>query len=296
MEINKHTSGFIRFLAVERGLSDAYQQSVIQSLNSLESWLESKNMPLEEIGTSDLADFLRDRKQSGLGSSSVRLTTVHLKIFFRWLAERGVVPMDAAEPLVSAKDDLRLPSTLSAEEVGKWIESISTDDFLGKRDRAILELFYSAGLRLAELCGAGLDSLDLEEGFLRVTGKGNKTRLVRFGQKAQTAIVHYLDNERPKLVKTKTSTHIFIGIRGAPLTPERVRQIVKKRAAMAGIDETVYPHLLRHSFATHLLEGGADLRVIQELLGHADISTTQIYTHVSTKGLKDIHRKFHPRG
>ncbi|MGJ8633230.1 MAG: tyrosine recombinase [Luteolibacter sp.] len=296
MEINKHTSGFIRFLAVERGLSDAYQQSVIQSLNSLESWLESKNMPLEEIGTSDLADFLRDRKQSGLGSSSVRLTTVHLKIFFRWLAERGVVPMDAAEPLVSAKDDLRLPSTLSAEEVGKWIESISTDDFLGKRDRAILELFYSAGLRLAELCGARLDSLDLEEGFLRVTGKGNKTRLVRFGQKAQTAIVHYLDNERPKLVKTKTSTHIFIGIRGAPLTPERVRQIVKKRAAMAGIDETVYPHLLRHSFATHLLEGGADLRVIQELLGHADISTTQIYTHVSTKGLKDIHRKFHPRG
>jgi integrase/recombinase XerD len=138
--------------------------------------------------------------------------------------------------------------------------------------------------------------MDFEEGFLRVTGKGNKTRIVRVGKKALEAIIDYLSNERPKLVKRNTSSHIFIGIRGAPLTPERIRQIVKKRAAMAGIDTTVYPHLLRHSFATHLLEGGADLRVIQELLGHADISTTQIYTHVGMKGLKDAHRKFHPRG
>jgi integrase/recombinase XerD len=138
--------------------------------------------------------------------------------------------------------------------------------------------------------------MDSEEGFLRVTGKGNKTRLVRVGKEAQLAIDDFLKHERAKLVKKTTSSHIFIGIRGKPLTPERIRQIVKKRAAMAGIDSNVYPHLLRHSFATHLLEGGADLRVIQELLGHADISTTQIYTHVSTKALKETHRKFHPRG
>ena len=128
------------------------------------------------------------------------------------------------------------------------------------------------------------------------TGKGRKTRLVRIGGEAQAAISDYLVHGRPKLVKAKTSSHIFIGIRGGPLTPERIRQIVRKRAEMAGIAIPVHPHMLRHSFATHLLEGGADLRVIQELLGHADISTTQIYTHVSSKGLKDAHRKFHPRG
>ncbi len=204
--------------------------------------------------------------------------------------------MDPAEPLVSSKADRKLPSTLSPAVVEGWLESIPTDELLGRRDKAILELFYSSGLRLAELCAARLEWMDFEEGFLRVTGKGNKTRMVRVGKKALAAITDYLNHERPKLVKRNTSSHIFIGIRGASLTPERIRQIVKKRAALAGIDTTVYPHLLRHSFATHLLEGGADLRVIQELLGHADISTTQIYTHVGMKELKNAHRKFHPRG
>jgi integrase/recombinase XerD len=174
--------------------------------------------------------------------------------------------------------------------------SIHTDEKLGRRDKAIIELFYSAGLRLAELCAARLEWMDTEEGFLRVIGKGRKTRLVRVGTKALEAIADYLMNERPKLVGRKTSSHIFIGVRGVPLTPERVRQIVRRRAEMAGVPVSVHPHMLRHSFATHLLEGGADLRVIQELLGHADIATTQIYTHVSSKGLKDAHRKFHPRG
>jgi len=159
-----------------------------------------------------------------------------------------------------------------------------------------MELFYSSGLRLSELCAARLEWFDEVEGFLRVTGKGSKTRLVRVGGEAMEAIKDYLKNERPNLVKRRTSSQIFLGIRGAGLTPERVRQIVKERARMAGIEERMYPHLLRHSFATHLLEGGADLRVIQELLGHADIGTTQIYTHVNAKGLKDAHRKFHPRG
>jgi integrase/recombinase XerD len=287
---------FLRYLATERGLSEAYQLSVAQTLLNLSAWLGSKRLELPETGTAELANYLATRKAEGLGASSLRLSTVHLKIFFRWLLSKGDIEMDPAEPLVSSKGERKLPSTLSPTAVKNWLEGIPADILLGRRDRAILELFYSSGLRLAELCAARLEWMDSEEGFLRVTGKGNKTRLVRVGKEAQLAIDDFLKHERAKLVKKTTSSHIFIGIRGKPLTPERIRQIVKKRAAMAGIDSNVYPHLLRHSFATHLLEGGADLRVIQELLGHADISTTQIYTHVSTKALKETHRKFHPRG
>ncbi|MBG7607418.1 MAG: tyrosine recombinase [Verrucomicrobia bacterium] len=294
--MNSNIDSFLRYLATERGLSEAYQLSVAQTLASLNDRLSRTNLELIEVGTTELAEFLSERKSESLSASSLRLATVHLKIFFRWLLSKKMISMDPAEPLVSSKADRKLPSTLSPAVVEGWLESIPTDELLGRRDKAILELFYSSGLRLAELCAARLEWMDFEEGFLRVTGKGNKTRMVRVGKKALAAITDYLNHERPKLVKRNTSSHIFIGIRGASLTPERIRQIVKKRAALAGIDTTVYPHLLRHSFATHLLEGGADLRVIQELLGHADISTTQIYTHVGMKELKNAHRKFHPRG
>lgn len=295
-EIEDTTDVFLRYLAVEKGLSDAYQLSVAQTLGALSTWANNGNLLLRDIGTDELVNFLSLRKSAGMIGSSLRVTTVHLKIFFRWLAATNRLDMDPAEPLVAPKPDRTLPSTLSAQDMKCWLEGISTEDPLGKRDRAILELFYSSGLRLAELCAARLEWMDFDEGFLRITGKGNKTRLVRVGDSACTAIKDYLANGRPSLISAKTSSHIFIGIRGVQLTPERIRQIVKERAAAAGIDKTIYPHLLRHSFATHLLEGGADLRVIQELLGHADISTTQIYTHVSSKGLKDLHRKFHPRG
>lgn len=287
---------FIHFLAVEKGLSEAYQHSVNQSLFSLAQWGEKNAFILAELGTAELAEFLKARKVEGLASSSLRLTTVHLRIFFRWLLARGDLEMDPAEPLVSAKNARKLPDTLSRERIEQWLESIPVDIFLGRRDRAILELFYSSGLRLSEVRAARLEWMDFEEGFLRVIGKGSKTRLVRVGKHAMKAIQGYLARERPKLVGKRTSSHIFIGIRGASLTSERIRQIVRARAIEAGIEMPVHPHMLRHSFATHLLEGGADLRVIQELLGHADISTTQIYTHISTKGLKEMHRKFHPRG
>jgi integrase/recombinase XerD len=287
---------FIKFLAIERGLSDAYQLSVRQTLQSLSNWMHERKLGLTEIGTDELSQFLNYRKSEGLGASSRRLATVHLKIFFRWIAAKGDIGMDPAEPLQAAKPERKLPSTLSAREIRNWLESISPEHPLGRRDKAILELFYSSGLRLAELCAARLEWLDTEEGFLRVSGKGKKTRLVRVGRDAIVAIKDYLNYERRDLIKPRSSSHIFLSVRGRELTPERIRQIVKRRAELAGIDSKVYPHLLRHSFATHLLEGGADLRVIQELLGHADIATTQIYTHVSTKGLKDTHRKFHPRG
>jgi integrase/recombinase XerD len=204
--------------------------------------------------------------------------------------------MDPAEPLIAARPDQTLPETLHAAEVQKLLESIDPAQGLGRRDLAILELFYASGLRLAELCKARLEMMDFDEGFLRITGKGGKTRIVRVGTKALAALADYLKNQRPTLVSKRSSSHVFLSVRGTALSPDRVRQIVKERAALAGIDQNVYPHLLRHSFATHLLEGGADLRVIQELLGHADLSTTQVYTHVDRQRLKAIHKRFHPRG
>jgi integrase/recombinase XerD len=287
---------FIRFLATERGLSEAYQLSVRQTLDALAGWLGKRGMALGDVGTDELAAFLGQRKKEGLNAASLRITTVHLKVFFRWLAAKGRLEMDPAEPLLSPRPDQTLPETLHAREVEKLLESIDPCARLGRRDKAILEVFYSSGLRLSELCGLRLETFDFEEGFLRVTGKGNKTRVVRVGNKAREAVEDYLRNERGALVTKKTSSHVFLSVRGGPLSPDRVRQIVKERARMAGIEQNIYPHLLRHSFATHLLEGGADLRVIQELLGHADISTTQIYTHVDRQRLKSIHQRFHPRG
>lgn len=286
---------FLRHLAVERGLSDAYQHSVRQTLDQLAAWLKCAGLPLTDVGTDELSAFLTGRKRAGSIASSLRIATVHLKIFFRWLAAEGVLPMDPAEPLLAPRPDQALPDTLHSQEITRLLESIDPSKPLGRRDSAMLELFYASGLRLAELCGLRLEALDLEEGFLRVTGKGSKTRVVRVGGRARMALADYLQHERPGLVRPRTSSHVFISVRGGPLSPDRVRQIVGTRARQAGIESHVHPHLLRHSFATHLLEGGADLRVIQELLGHADIATTQIYTHVDRKRLKSVHRRFHPR-
>lgn len=294
-DMDAETDAFIRFLAVERGLSQAYQLSVRQTLDALAGWLARRKLALRDVGTEELAAFLGQRQQDGLNAASLRITTVHLKVFFRWLAARDRLPMDPAEPLLAPRPDRTLPETLDARDIASLLESIDPSKPLGRRDRAILELFYSSGLRLAELCGLRLETLDLEDGFVRVTGKGDKTRVVRIGGKALEAIGDYLAHERRELVSRRSASHVFLSVRGTALSPDRVRQIVKERAAQAGIEANLYPHLLRHSFATHLLEGGADLRVIQELLGHADISTTQIYTHVDRSRLKAVHQRFHPR-
>lgn len=287
---------FLMFLATERGLSTAYQLSVQQTLDSFARWIKIKKLEASSITTDDLSHYLTARKERGLAASSLRIETVHLKIFFRWFSSKQRLPADPAESLLPPRPEQNLPERLHAAEIKKLLDSIDLSKPLGRRDLAMLELFYSSGLRLAELCGARLESLDLDDGFIRITGKGNKTRMVPVGAKARMAIADYLRNERPSMVKRHTSSNIFLSVRGGAFSPDRVRQIVKERAALAGIEQNVYPHLLRHSFATHLLEGGADLRVIQELLGHADIATTQIYTHVDQKRLKSVHKRFHPRG
>ncbi len=296
MQLGPQIDSFILFLATERGLSDAYQLSVRRTLETLAGWAEERKFTAwRELGVEELSNYLADQKGKGLEASSLRIGLVHLKIFFRFLVSRNLIEADSAEPLLSPKTGSYLPETLHEVQIVTLLESIDTTRPLGSRDLAILELFYASGLRLAEVCTVRLETLDLDDGFIRVTGKGNKTRIVPVGGRARAALEHYLANERPKLVKPHTSSHLFLSVRGGPLSPDRVRQIVKHRAKQAGIEQNMYPHLLRHSFATHLLQNGADLRVIQELLGHADIATTQIYTHVDDQRLKKVHQQFHPR-
>jgi len=287
---------FIIYLAVERGYSANYQISNRQSLEAFLAWSEKQGLASPSgVRIEHLTTYLTERKQAGLSAASIKVQAVALRIFFRFLAVRKRIVVDPAEFLNLPKIERYLPETLNVQHVEKLLNAVPTNVPLGLRDRAILELLYASGLRISELCDARLEHFDPEAAFIRVTGKGNKTRLVPVGQQAITAIRKYLDKERPELVTRKSGSQIFLSVRGKPLTPARVWQIIKSATARAGLDENVYPHLLRHSFATHLLANGADLRVIQEMLGHADISTTQIYTHVDQRHLKNVHRTFHPR-
>jgi len=289
---------FILYLATERGLSGNYQLSIRSSLEGFAEWARARRgrAGAGSVTTDDLTDYLLARKRNGLAPGSIRLIAIAFRVFFRFLQARGRVPEDVAALLQSPRTLQSLPETLNPVEIEKLIEAIPVDKPLGRRDRAIVELLYASGLRVSELVNARLESVNLDDGFIRVTGKGNKTRLVPVGGKARAAVEDYLTNERPNLVNRKTGSEIFISVRGRKLTTTRIWQIVRERARAGGLDANVYPHLLRHSFATHLLTNGADLRVIQELLGHADVSTTQIYTHVDQGRLKAMHRKFHPRG
>jgi integrase/recombinase XerD len=288
---------FLLYLATERGLSTNYQLSTQRSLETFAKWLAGTAhvSRLEDVQPGHFADYLAWRKRSGLAAASIKLEAIALRIFFRFLLARKILSSNPAENLSIPRIEKYLPETLDTSGIERLLASIGEADPLGLRDRAMLELLYASGLRISELCNVRLENLDLDEGMIRVTGKGNKTRLVPVGSAARSALSRYLELERPKLVSRRTGAEIFLSVRGKKLTPQRVWQLIKQYAARAGLAANVYPHLLRHSFATHLLAGGADLRIIQEMLGHADISTTQIYTHVDTSGLKAVHRKFHPR-
>lgn len=295
MDLSTAIDRFVLYLATERGLSANYQLSTRQSLEGFARWLQPSAglSDTGEITTAHFTAWLAARKGDGLANASLRLSVIALKVFFRWLCARKFLPADPAEGLIAPRLDRSLPQTLSADDVAHLLASIEPVTPLDFRDLAVLELLYASGLRVSELADATLDRLDLENGMIRVTGKGNKTRLVPVGASARHALEQWLLHGRPKLLTRRTGSHVFISVRGTRLTTDRLRQIVKERAAMIDLD--VHPHLLRHSFATHLLAGGADLRVIQEMLGHADISTTQIYTHLDHERLRQVHRQFHPR-
>ena len=287
---------FILYLATERGLSTNYQLSTRRSLESFANWMVvAKVSTLEEIKAGHFAEYLAWRKRAGLATASIKLEAIALRVFFRFLLARKLLATNPAENLALPRIDKYLPETLDAAAITRLLESVPATSAIGLRDRAMLELLYASGLRISELCTVRLENLDLDDGMVRVTGKGNKTRLVPVGSEALRALSRYLELERPRLVSRRTGAEVFLSVRGRKLTPQRVWQLIKAYAARAGLEANVYPHLLRHSFATHLLAGGADLRIIQEMLGHADISTTQIYTHVDSSHLKTVHRKFHPR-
>ena len=289
--------GFILHLATERGLSVNYQLLVRRFLEAFASWYQQVHASESpgQVTTDQITDYLARRKKDGLATSSARVELIGIKIFFRWLAARKHIPADPADAILPPRPEQHLPDTLNEPDVRRLIESINGTSPLDRRDRAILELFYASGLRLSELLDARLEHLSMEEGWIRVTGKGAKTRLIPVGGAAREAIAAYLEHSRPHLVKAKSSSHIFLSYRGKRLTRERIRAIFLERAAFCGLEQHIHPHKMRHSFATHLLNHGADLRVIQEMLGHSDIATTQIYTHVDQARLKETHRKFHPR-
>ena len=288
---------FLLYLATERGLSTNYQLSTRSSLERFASWLNSKGDSSPASVTQPiLSEFLISEKKRSLSATSIKLEAVALRIFFRFLTARGRIPADPAEKLPLPRLPHTLPQPLSQSEVAKLVAAPAGDTPLEIRDRALLELLYASGLRIAEACGVRLEHLDEEGGVLRVTGKGSKTRLVPVGRAALDALGIYLTQGRPKLLSSSSGAEIFLSVRGHPLTPARIWQLVRHYAKQAGIEEAVHPHQLRHSFATHLLAGGADLRIIQEMLGHASIATTQIYTQVDRSQLKSIHQKFHPRG
>ena len=289
---------FILYLATERGLSENYQLSTRRSLERFADWAQNvkRLSSPSEIELAALAEYLATEKERGLAPGSMKLVVVALKIFFRFLKMRLMTDRDPAELLPLPRLTRFLPETMNEVQVNHLLEINLQGRPFPLRDRAILELFYASGLRISELAGARLENLNLQERLIRVVGKGSKTRLVPVGRIACDAIDRYLTQERIGLVARKTGNEVFLSRHGKKLTTQRIWQILKEIAATAGFEINVYPHLLRHSFATHLLANGADLRIIQELLGHADIGTTQIYTHVEQSRLKSIHKQVHPRG
>ena len=287
---------FLLYLATERGLSTNYQLSTRASLERFAAWADvcGDSIP-SSITPPRLSEFLISEKKRGLSATSIKLEAVALRVFFRFLTARGRIPIDPAEKLPLPRLPQTLPQPLSQPDMARLVAAPAGDSPLEKRDRALLELLYASGLRITEACGVRLEHLDGEGGVLRVTGKGNKTRLVPVGSSALEALRIYLTEARPELLSPRSGAEIFLSVRGHPLTPARIWQLVRHYAKRAGIEEAVHPHQLRHSFATHLLAGGADLRIIQEMLGHASVATTQLYTHVTVEHLREVFLETHPR-
>jgi len=298
---------FVQHLRNERGQAENTQQAYFALLNKFVSWAESQGLSdWRAVRLAHLMAFLqheRERplaRQAGesprrLSSESVYLEVAALRAFYRWAENEKLLPLNVAESLSLPRRWKRLPKSLTEEEITKLLRPIAPVTPESLCDQAVLELAYACGLRISELRAIRLEQLQMESGFIHVIGKGRKERVVPLGRKAVAAIEHYLQSARPKLVTRKSPANLFLTKGGTAFSRVTLWKRIKHRARQAAIARNVTPHMLRHSFATHLLEHGADLRVIQELLGHATISTTEIYTHVSGKRLRDIHQKFHPR-
>ena len=287
---------FHDFLSLERGAADTTQEAYMRDVARFAAFGRSQAIATPAEATPRaLREFVFHLKDLGLAPSSIRRTVSAVRTYYRFLVGEGHVSRDPSERLETPSRWRTLPEVLTVPEVERLLASPTLDDALVFRDRAMLELAYGAGLRVSEWIGLRVQDLVFDDQLLRVFGKGSKERLVPIGRSAIGAAAVYLRELRPKLERGKGKGILFLNARGEPLTRMGAWTILRKHVERAGIEKTVSPHTLRHSFATHLLEGGADLRAVQEMLGHADISTTQIYTHVDREYLRSVHKQYHPR-
>lgn len=289
---------FCGYLTVEKGLSRNTVSAYHSDLTDFAAFLESREMhDFGEVERGHIIDYLGARKDEGLEPATLARRLVAIKMLFRYLFQERILDRNITEVMDSPKLWQILPDFLSAAEVDRLLTAYPAGkDPLIFRNKVILEVLYSCGLRVSEAADLKVGSVHFDEEIIRVVGKGNKERIVPFGRAAGNLLRRYLADIRPELVRHENETTLFLSRNGKRLDREWIWRIVKDAARIAGIDKNIHPHTLRHSFASHLLENNADLRVIQEMLGHTDISTTQIYTHVNQKTLLNIHRQFHPRG
>ena len=287
---------FVDALWIEDGLSRNTLAAYRRDLNLYAAWLAREQArELDASRESDLLGYIAARHADSRPTSANRRLTVFRR-YFRWALRERVVAADPTLKLLAARQPLRVPKTLSEAQVEALLAAPNTATPLGQRDRTMLELMYASGLRVSELVTLKTVHLGMDEGALRVTGKGSKERLVPFGEEAHAWLRRYQDEARAAILGGRRSDAFFVTSRGAAMSRQMFWNIVKKYARRAGIDAPLSPHTLRHAFATHLLNHGADLRAVQMLLGHADISTTTIYTHVARERLKTLHARHHPRG
>ncbi len=289
-------SSFVTYLLAERGLSINTATSYRNDLAAFKRYLDDVDVRIHEVEAPHIEAFLAHLMERGLSPTSSRHALSCLRHFFKYLVLKGTLQECPTTNVESPRQWRQLPAFLSSDEVETLLKAPDTARPLGLRDRAMLEMMYATGMRVSELCGLETTSLNLAERFVRCTGKGSKQRLIPIGTEALKWTREYMRRGRPLLLKDRTSPHLYVSQRrGKGLTREFVWQMIKRYAAECGLTKAIYPHILRHSFATHLLENDADLLSIKMMLGHSDLSTTQIYTHVAKERLRALHEKYHPR-
>jgi integrase/recombinase XerD len=293
--LEAHTRSFLNYLRVEKGLADntilAYQRDMVK----FAEFINKRKIKTENIERSQVVDFLRSLYLAKLDSRSVARHLVTIRHFFRFCFAEGVIREDPAADIQSPKFRQSLPEFLSLAEVDRLLSQPDVNSAIGLRDKAMIELLYSTGLRVSELCGLKSQDIQMDLGCLRCIGKGNKERLVPVGKQALAVIQRYIAESRPQILGERISSYLFPARTGAPMNRIAFWKILGTYGRKAGLRKALTPHMLRHSFATHLLDRGADLRSVQMMLGHADIATTQIYTHVVEERLKQVYKAHHPR-
>ncbi len=290
----KIIEAFLNVLWLEFGLSENTLAAYGSDLNQFDQWLAKKT--LIDVGREDISAFLRHRQQHGTSSRSAARILSSLRRFYGYLLREASITVDPTQLIDAPHIGRSLPGSLSENEVELLLQVPETIHALGFRDRTMLELLYATGLRVSELVELNFQQVNFRQGCLRIMGKGDKERLVPFGEEAMEWLERYIAGARQDILGARQSDYLFVTARGSCMTRQAFWHIIKRYALQAGISKPLSPHTLRHAFATHLLNHGADLRVVQLLLGHSDLSTTQIYTHIAQQRLKELHTKFHPRG